>query len=59
MKKAQENTLVGLCIHKGCGGGGWRYIIVICLADLVHGEIKKNRKEKHCGFRVLSPCVRP
>lgn len=35
------------------------YTIVTLLASLVHEIIKKNRKEKHCGFHVLSLCARP
>ena len=40
---------MGLCIHEGCAGGVWRYITISCVASLMHGGIKKNRKKKHCG----------
>ena len=42
-------------VYEDKTGGVWRCIIVFCMVSLMHGGIKKNRKEKYCGFCVFFP----
>ena len=54
LEKAQENTLTTLSIHEDYTGAVWRCILVFCVVSLMHGRIKKNRKEKYYGLCIFS-----